>query len=61
MSTDIGLLSFKDGKDATLSPDIVLKVLKPFVQVIRDVRYDEPLAIIVPGWRRRRYVADDRG
>jgi hypothetical protein len=36
MSADLGLICFKDGEHATLSPTIVLRALKPFVRPVDD-------------------------
>lgn len=36
MSSDLGLISFKDGEPGTLSSALVLQVLKPFIRPVDD-------------------------
>ncbi len=49
MSSDLGLLSFKDGKDALISSSIVLEVFKPFIRPIIDIRFPERWELVFPG------------
>ena len=39
MSSDMGLLPFKDGESSTLSSALVLQVLKPFIRAMIDAPY----------------------
>jgi hypothetical protein len=48
MSSDIGLLSFKDGEHSTLSSAVVLQVLKPFIRPIVDDRFGEHWELVFP-------------
>jgi len=48
MSSDIGLLPFKDGEPSTISSALVLQVLKPFIRPIVDPRYDERWELVFP-------------
>jgi hypothetical protein len=48
MSSDIGLLPFKDGKPSTISSVLVLQVLKPFIRPIADTRYGERWELVFP-------------
>jgi len=40
MSSDLGLIPFKDGKEGPLSSALVLKVLKPFILPIDDENWE---------------------
>ncbi len=48
MSSDIGLLCFEDGESAPLSSALVLRVLEPFIKVVKDPRYDEVWQLSFP-------------
>jgi hypothetical protein len=48
MSSDIGLLPFKDGEPSTLSSALVLQVLKSFIRPVVDARYGERWELVFP-------------
>jgi hypothetical protein len=48
MSSDIGLLPFKDGKPSTISSALMLQVLKPFIRPIVDPHYPDRWELVFP-------------
>jgi hypothetical protein len=49
VSSDLGLIAFQDGEPGTFSSDIVLKVLRPFIQPIIDARFPKYWELAFPG------------